>query len=201
MTRRTVLLLIGLFCCWSAEALAQTVDTSATSTLTEQTSSVTQQVTTATQELEPVTNQVSSSAGSITSNPTDSAEEDSGTGSAPAEDSSGGTDSAEQCEIQPTRNGGSEKGSAAGGRASGGGPSASRAGPRDEVLAARRERARGEGVLGSLAEGRKPLPTPLPNAPNEFPFWVGIAVLVVLGLGFAGLAALTTHLLNRTRAG
>jgi hypothetical protein len=192
VTRRTVLVLIGL-CCWSAEALAQTVDTSATGILTEQTSSVTQQVGTATQQLEPVTNQVASTAGSPTSTSTDSPQGD---------DSSRGTDSAEPCEIRPAKNGGSEEGGAAGGRAPGGGPGAFQAGARDGVLAARRERARGEGVLGSMTEGDK-LPTALlPTAPNEFPFWGGVAARLVLGLAFVGfLAALTTHLLRRTRTG
>jgi hypothetical protein len=200
MTRRTVLLFISLFCCSSAEALAQTVDTSATGALTEQTSSVTQQATAATQELEPVTDQVSSTAGSITSTGTGSAEGDSGTGSAPAEDSSGGTGSPERCEVRPTKSG-SEQGGAAAGNGSDGGPSASRAGPRDRLLAARREPARGEGVLGSTTEGGKPPPTPLPKEPDEFPFWGGIAVVIVLGLGFAGfVAALTNHLLARTRS-
>jgi len=193
MTLRTVLLLVGLFSCWSAPALAQIVDTSATGTLTEQTSSVTQQVTTATQQLEPVTNQVSPTADSTTSSGTGSVTS-SGTGSAP-DDSGRGSDAAERCE------------STAGSGASGGGPILTSAGggTRQALVAARREReskAGGAGVLGSVTEGTDPMPAPVPNAPNELPFWGGIAVLVLVGLGLAGvMAALTTQVLRRTRSG
>ena len=198
MTGRTVLLLIGLFCCWSAEAPAQTVDTSAAGALIEQASSVTEPVATASQELEPVTNQVSPT-GSTTPPATDSAPDSSGGTS-----SSGGASSAEECEeTRLTKNGGSEEGGAAGGRASGGGPtpnggpSASRAGSRDRALAARRERARGDGVLKDVAEGGTPAAAAHPEPAERVPFWAGLAVLIVLVLGFAGfVAALTSHLLT-----
>jgi hypothetical protein len=214
MTRRTVLLLFGLFCCWNAQALAQTVDTSATGTLTEQTSSATQQVTTAAQELEPVTNQVSSTADSVTSTGTGSGTStgtgsgtSTGTGSTTADDSSpddssGGSGAAERCET------------AAGGGAPGGGSilTSASGGARHASFAVRRERgwqangegsqANGEGVLGSVAEGTDAMPAPVPTAPSEFPFWGGIAVLILLGLGLAGLmAALTTHVLRRVSSG
>jgi len=198
MTRRTVLLIIGLLCWPSAEAIAQTVDTSATGTLVEEASSTTEPVTTAaSQELEPVTKLVSSPDSTTPS----------ATGSAQPDSSSGDANAPEECETRPTKNGGSEEGEAVGGRASGddptsnGGLSASRADLRDRLLAARREKARGEGVLGESAEGGTPLPAPIPNPPSEFPFWGGLAVLIVLGLGFAGfMAALTHHLLGRTRS-
>jgi hypothetical protein len=133
---------------------------------------------------------------------------DSGGGTSSAEECECDTNSAGQCETRST-SGGSEQVGGAGGRASGGGAAsgggtrASRADLRDRALAARRESARGEGVLGTTTEGGTPLPAaPLPNPPNEFPFWGGIAVLLVLGLGFAGfVAALTNHLLARTRSG
>src|SRR5215218_354953 len=193
MTRRTVLLLIGLFWCWSAQALAQTVDTSATGTLIEQTSSVTQQVTAAAQQLEPITDQVSSTAGPTTPTRTGSGEADSDTASAPADDSSRGSDAAD-CEI------------AAGGRASGGGATTSAgAGAHNASVAARREgasQAGGEGVLGSVTEGTDPMPAPLPTAPNDFPFWGGSAWLSWPIRVFAvWVGALTTNLLRGGQAG
>jgi hypothetical protein len=207
MTRRTVLLLIGLFFCWSVEALAQTVDTSAAGALTEQTSPVTQQVTTAVQQLEPVTSEVLGSGGS-------SGGVSSGGGSSGGSSSSGDSVAAERCETKAV--GGSQGGGAGGGGSSdSGGQFVTASGP-DGALVAEREQAdqTGGGVLGEAAgeggttgggdESETP-PTPLappePEAPSEFPFWDGLALLVVLGFGFAGcVAALTNHVLGRARA-
>jgi hypothetical protein len=197
VTRRTILLLVGLFYCWSAEALAQTVDTSATDALTEQAASaITQQVEATIQELEAVTDQGSSTDGSTTSP----------AGSRQANGSSSSTESGQECEVQAMTNGGSERGGTAGGGGPGeGGPRAPRAGARDGVLATRREPGREGGVLAGTAEGgtttesREPLPTPLPKEPNGFAFWGGIAAL---GLGWAGfVAVLRAHLFGRTLSG
>jgi hypothetical protein len=196
MTWRTVLLLIGLLCCGSTQALAQTVDTSAADALTEQTSPVTQQVTTAVEELEPATSDVLGSGGS------------SGSGVSGGSSSSGDSDAAEPCEHN-----------VAGGSEGGGGSSDSEgqfaASGQDGALAAEREPAdqAGGGALGEAAgedgttnrgnESETP-PTPFapPEAPSELPFWDRLALLLVLGLGVAGfVAALTSHLLGRARAG
>jgi hypothetical protein len=207
MTRRTVLLLIGLLC-WSGQALAQTVDTSATDNLPEQTSPVTQQVTKATQQLEPVTSQVLGSGGS-------SGGGSSGGGSSGGSGSSGGGDAAEPCKTKAA--GGSQGGGAGGGTGGGaggssdsGGQSAGMADGPDGALIAVRERAdqMGGGVLGDFTVGGDSLvplvpqvpESPVPESPSEFPFWGGLALLVVLGLGFAGfLAALTSHFLGEAR--